>query len=42
MIVTCGCCGFDGHVHQYHAWFKPEAKLPDLWICDICARGMPI
>ena len=37
MIVTCACCGFDGHVYDYEVWSKGLNSTPALWICDICA-----
>ena len=36
MMVSCVCCGFDGHVFDYQAWTKYGGKYPDLYICDIC------
>ena len=36
MIATCVCCGFDGHVHDYHLWTADGRKYPDVWLCDVC------
>lgn len=35
MLVTCACCGFDGHVYDYQVWTKAD-NYPQVWICDVC------
>lgn len=37
MIVTCAICGFDGHIFDYEHWIRHGAKMPKVFICDICA-----
>ena len=35
MIVTCACCGFEGHITDYEVWTR-HGTYPKVWICDIC------
>lgn len=37
MIVTCAICGFDGHIYDYECWTRHGARMPRIFICDICS-----
>jgi len=40
MKVRCAICGFEGYVTVWQDWYRSQASMPDIWICDLHRVGV--